>query len=165
MHSILLYKDLVKHYTREHCALSCLIYNTMNWSFIKEMLVALNFPHKFIKIIMTFITSTSYILMINGSPTNSFAAKRGLRQGDPLSPLLFVIGMEYLSRSLKSGTFGFHPQCKVIKLTHLCFADDLMIFRKGHLSSMRKYVLVLKVSLVPLGSMRIRVSLQSIWLG
>ena len=111
----------------------------MNWHFLKEMMVALNFPHKFIKIIMTCITSTSYVLMINGSPTNSFAAKRGLRQGDPLSPLLFVIGMEYLSRSLKSfaGTFGFHPRCKTIKLTPLCFADDLMIFFKGDISSVR----------------------------
>lgn len=62
---------------------------------------------------MTCITSTSYVLLINGSPTNSFAAKRGLRQGDPLSLLIFVIGMEYMSRSLKNvvGTFGFHPKC------------------------------------------------------
>lgn len=99
--------------------------------------MALNFPLKFISIIMTCITSTSYVLMINGSPTKSFVAKTGLRQGDPLSPVLFVIGMEYLSRSLKSliGTFGFHPRCKVIKLTHLCFADDLIIFCKGDLSS------------------------------
>ncbi|XP_057544052.1 uncharacterized protein LOC130823450 [Amaranthus tricolor] len=44
-----------------------------------------------------------------------------------------------MSRSLKSfaGTFAFHPRCKTIKLTHLCFADDLMIFCKGDLSSVR----------------------------
>ena len=103
------------------------------------MMVALNFPHKFIKIIMVCITSTSYVLMINRSPTNFFAAKRGLRQGDPLSPLLFLIGMEYLSRSLKSivGTFSFLPICKTIKLTHLCFADDLMIFCTKDLSLVR----------------------------
>ncbi|XP_057526250.1 uncharacterized protein LOC130805490 [Amaranthus tricolor] len=45
-----------------------------------EMMAALNFPHKFIKTIMTYITSTSYVLMINGSPTYFFAARRGLRQ-------------------------------------------------------------------------------------
>ena len=85
--------------------------------------------------------------MTNGSPTNIFAAKRGLRQGDPLSPLLFVIGMEYLSRSLKSivGTFGFRIQCKSINLTHLCFADDLMIFCKGDLSSVRVICECIKV--------------------
>lgn len=83
----------------------------------------------------------------DGSPTHSFAAKWGLRQGDPLSPLLFVIGMEYLSRSLKrvGGTFGFHPRCKTIKLTHLCFADDLKILCRGDLSSVRIICDCLKV--------------------
>ena len=64
---------------------------------------------------------------------------RGLRQGDPLSPLLFVIGMEYLSRILRrvEGSYGFHPWCRRIKLSHLCFADDLMLFCKGDVSSVR----------------------------
>ena len=137
MHNILLCQDLVKHYTRQNCAPRCLMkidlckdYDTLNWHFIKEMMVTINFPHKFIKIIMACITSTIRILMINVSPINIFAAKRGLRERDPPSPLLFVIVMEYLFTSLESiaGTFSFHPRCKCIKLTHLCFADDLMIF-------------------------------------
>ena len=93
----------------------------------------------FIKIIMTCITSTSYVIMLNGIPTPIFRAKRGLRQEDPLSPLLFVIGMEQLSRIQRSveGTFHFHPKCKTIKHSHLCLADDLMLFCKGHVSSIR----------------------------
>ena len=82
MHNILLCQDIVKHYTRQGSAPSCLMkidlckaYDTMNWQFIKEMLVVFNFLHQFIKIIMTCITSTSYVLMINESPTNIFAAK------------------------------------------------------------------------------------------
>ena len=99
----------------------------------------LNFPPTFIKIIMTCITSTSYVIMLNGIPTPIFHAKRGLCQGDPLSPLLFVIGMEYLSRILRSaeGAFHFHPRCKTIILSHLCFVDDLMLFCKGDVSSVR----------------------------
>ncbi|XP_057535324.1 uncharacterized protein LOC130813502 [Amaranthus tricolor] len=64
---------------------------------------------------------------------------RGLYRGDPLSPLLFVIGMEYLSRILRrvEGSYGFHPWCRRIKLSHLCFADDLMLFCKGDVSSVR----------------------------
>jgi reverse transcriptase-like protein len=145
----------------------CKAYDSMNWQFLKEMLVAHNFPHHFIKIIMACITSTSYVLMINGSPTNIFAAKRGLRQGDPLSPLLFVLGMEYLSRSLKSliGTFGFHPRCKSIHLTHLCFADDLMIFYKGDMSSVRLLVIASKLFPRLRGFMLMPESLISIWLG
>ncbi|XP_057532912.1 uncharacterized protein LOC130810803 [Amaranthus tricolor] len=139
MHNISLCQDLVRHYTRKNCAPSCLMkidlckaYDTMSWQFIKEVLVVLNFPHTFIKIIMMCITSTSYVLMLNGTPTPVFSVKRSPQQEDPLSPLLFVIGMKYMSRILRNaeGTFDFHPRCKTIKFSHLCFADDVMLFSK-----------------------------------
>lgn len=68
MHNILLCQDLVKHYTRKNCAPSCLMkidlckaYDSLNWQFIKEMLIVLNFPHQFIKIVMACNTSTGYV--------------------------------------------------------------------------------------------------------
>ncbi|CAL1408552.1 unnamed protein product [Linum trigynum] len=64
-----------------------------------------------------------------------FFAKKGLRQGDPLSPYLFTISMEVLSRMLNRDllvkAFKPHPQTHRIELTHLCFADDLLIFTRG----------------------------------
>lgn len=68
-----------------------------------------------------------------------FQGKRGLRHGGPISPFLFVICMEYLSSSLNCATlhnnFNFHPKCEKLKISHLTFADDLMIFTRGdHLS-------------------------------
>lgn len=70
-----------------------------------------------------------------------FKRQRGLRQGDPISHLFFVICMEYLSRCLNCATrkdgFNFHAKCEKLKVSHLAFADDLMIFTKGDFLSVK----------------------------
>ncbi|XP_062075641.1 uncharacterized protein LOC133779740 [Humulus lupulus] len=97
--------------------------------------------------IMTCLKNTTYSLLMNGRVQGSFKGEKGLRQGDPMSPLLFVLIMEYLTRSLQlaaqDSTFRLHPMCKSLKLLSLCFADDLFLFCKGSLSAVR----VLKVAL------------------
>ena len=82
-----------------------------------------------------------FSISVNGELTGFFASKRGVRQGDPLSSFLFLIAMEAFSRSLCKAVlhprFDFHPKCKQIKLSHLCFADDLFLFAKGNVDSVQ----------------------------
>jgi hypothetical protein len=85
------------------------------------------------------VTSVSYKFNIHGRHTGFMKAKRGLRQGDPISPLLFVIVMEYLHRILQQLTkvpdFNFHSKCEHLNIINLSFADDLLIFTRGDIIS------------------------------
>lgn len=81
------------------------------------------------------VTTPSFSLSTNGNLCGFFKDKKGLRQGDLVSPLLLVIAMEYCSRLMskmcKKKEFDFHYRCSSLRLTHLVFADDLMLFYKG----------------------------------
>ncbi|XP_060183123.1 uncharacterized mitochondrial protein AtMg01250-like [Lycium barbarum] len=99
----------------------------------------IGFPDKFIQWTMECVQTVSYSILVNGEPTQPFEAARGLRQGDPMSPFLFAIGMEYLSRLLYGlpdvKSFQFHPRCAKLNISHLCFAYDLLLFSRGELTS------------------------------
>ncbi|XP_049360745.1 uncharacterized protein LOC125825449 [Solanum verrucosum] len=117
-------------------------YDMVSWEFVIEALEGYGFPSSFIQMVMVCISSTKFSVRINGEGHGYFAGQRGLRQGDPISPLLFVVVMEYLTRTLskmsKLPDFKFHPMCKEQRLTHLIFADDLMIFCKGDIRSIQR---------------------------
>jgi len=85
---------------------------------------------------MACITSVSYTMHIYGFQGRDFIGGRGLKQGDPLSPLFFVVTMEYFTRLMQQTSmqpgFSIHPHCRKLNLTHLMFADGVIIFSKAH---------------------------------
>ncbi|XP_010687149.1 uncharacterized protein LOC104901294 [Beta vulgaris subsp. vulgaris] len=100
------------------------------------MMNELGLPSKFIGWVKACVSSLSFSILINGTPCMPFNAKKGLRQGDRMSPFLFAIGMEYLSRCLDSlkhnPNFNFHPRCERLHITHLMFANDLLMFARAN---------------------------------
>ena len=105
------------------------------WSggLILKVMERLGFCHKWISLLKECISLSSLFVLINGSPSGHFSPSRGLRQGDPFPPFLFILGSEVLSRLLHNteniGYFkGLAPACP--KVSHLLFANDLIIFAK-----------------------------------
>lgn len=108
-------------------------YDRIDWNFLKALLIRMGFPQRFIDCIMDCVSSASFNLLLNGNVSTEVEVRRGLRQGDPLSPYLFILCMNVLS-CLVSDAEG-RKECQGIKLarrgpsiTHLLYADDLILF-------------------------------------
>ncbi|GJX07043.1 RNA-directed DNA polymerase, eukaryota, reverse transcriptase zinc-binding domain protein [Tanacetum coccineum] len=111
-------------------------YDTVNWEFLRAVLVQFGIHDTMINWIMVCLTTASFSLYVNGEIHGFFKSKRGLRQGDPISPYLFTLIMEVLNLMIKrhisiDKRFRYHYGCKKLGLTHLCFADDLLLLCHG----------------------------------
>jgi hypothetical protein len=103
----------------------------VNWDFLLYMLKRCGFGAKWCSWISFCISSVRFSFLVNGSPEGFFDSSQGIRQGDPLSPLLFVFVMEALSCTLSAGiNDGLLEGFKVgnVAVSHLLFADDTLIF-------------------------------------
>lgn len=123
-------------------------FDTVRWEFIFQCLRSLVMPEIFLQWLQACVCTTSFSLGFNGSIFGYFKGKHGLRQGDPLSPYLFVLAMNCLSLSLnkatREGKFNYHAKCHRTELTHLCFADDLLIFCDGSSGSVSAILEILQ---------------------
>jgi hypothetical protein len=104
-------------------------YDRVNWTFLHLVLIQMGMSLKTINWIMGCIQSASFAILINGAPSNFFKASRGLRQGCPLSPFLFLIIAEALSLLIKEarskGLLRGIAVSESESITHLLFVDDI----------------------------------------
>ncbi|XP_059627616.1 uncharacterized protein LOC132270455 [Cornus florida] len=145
---VFIVQELMKGYTGQVSSPRCTLkvdihraYDTVCWEFLVDCLKVLNFPPMFIQWIIACVTTTAFSVAINGEMVGFFKGAQGLRQGDPISPLLFVLIIDVLSSTIiksinESSQFSYHWRCRANQIFHLCFADDVILFCHGDLYSL-----------------------------
>ena len=121
----------------------CKAYDRVSWNFLRAVLTTMNFSSTWINWIMECISSVQYAILLNGSPTQFFHPSRGLRQGDLISPYLFLLCTNILSIALTQAEGqkqirGITVGRRGVIFTHLLFADDSIFFFENDNQSLSK---------------------------
>lgn len=108
-------------------------YDRISWDFIRDTLYEAGFNNSWVRNIMECITKARLSINWNGETLEEIAPTRGIRQGDPMSPYIFVLCIERLSQMIieaeKKGKWkGVRLSRNGPSLTHLFFADDMILF-------------------------------------
>jgi len=125
-------------------------YDRISWQYLIEVMRAFGFDERWLQWVKSFLSTPHFSLLLNGSPTAPFNITRGLRQGDPLSPFLFIIAAEGLGRMIKAhlaerklqGLKLWGPQ---LPLTHQQFVDDILLFGMATLQECKAIINILDI--------------------
>ncbi|KAF5447348.1 hypothetical protein F2P56_032905 [Juglans regia] len=112
-------------------------YDRIEWQFLKEVMLKMGFATEWVQLVMNCVETVSYSIILNGSPQEVFIPTRGIRQGDPLSPYLFILCAEVLTSLLENAErtkaiTGIQIARRRVTINHLLFADDSLLFCKAN---------------------------------
>ncbi|KAL5543315.1 hypothetical protein UlMin_007099 [Ulmus minor] len=125
-------------------------FDRVEWIFIEEVMLQLGYDKRWVEKIMRCVSSVSFSFLLNGDVCGSIVPSRGIRQGDPLSPFLFLFCSEGLTSllvkaesngSLKGLNFGNDG----FSVSHLLFADDSFLFLDANRSNFETLSAILKL--------------------
>ncbi|XP_039123641.1 uncharacterized protein LOC120260266 [Dioscorea cayenensis subsp. rotundata] len=124
-------------------------FDTVDWDFLFDLLTIRGFGDRWVGWIKSILFSSKASILVNGSPNGYVRYQRGLRQGDPLSPMLFVLVMDALCamfiHALRSKVLIGVPLGNYGRKCNLHYADDLLILSLGGLEDLRVIKLMLYV--------------------
>ncbi|XP_057803117.1 uncharacterized protein LOC131018409 [Salvia miltiorrhiza] len=125
-------------------------FNTLSWDFVETVLHSFSFSQIFRQWIRVIFESARISVLFNGEQHGFFGCSRGVRQGDPLSPILFGLAEDVLSRLLlDAADMGFITRMKMSRSllfpSHLLYADDVFLFCKATKRSCRMIDSILQI--------------------
>jgi len=112
-------------------------YDRMRWDFSKKVMEKFGFAEQFVELVISCICDHLFAVLVNGTPTTWFHSTMGLRQGDPLSPYMFIVGAEAPARMIKceheKGEFsGLSLGVGQGQLGHLMYADGYLLVARAY---------------------------------
>ena len=115
--------------------------DSVRWDFLDDILKSFGFGDKWRSWIAGCLNSAKGSVLVNGSPTSEFLFHKGLKQGDPLSPFLFILVMESLHRSFSrvrdAGLYKGISIKNSFSITHLFYADDAVFIGEWNISNIK----------------------------
>ena len=124
-------------------------YDRVEWAYLEAMMRRMGFNERWISLILMCVSTVKYSVLINGEAKGKIIPTRGLRQGDPISPYLFLLCVEGLSTMIKKEerdglSKGVAINREAPRISHLLFADDSIVFCRASIEECDRVLKVLE---------------------